>query len=221
MGDEKLVGTEEASPFVPDQNETVIKVDDFKSFLEHFRKKYVSSWRWLNCRIGRHQHSLLFQCNLPGVELFSKMEWLQFEEVRRKYKHNRTILTDGVHILVKEMPSPIHSRISVTLQSILSKSICRHLLPQDGREEYEKVVSCGDGSKQSFCLFIWTDVRIELGEVHGWARWGISMVWGSCSIHCLGDRIFRLWYEDPQSCTALDYSRPWTSLFHLFSNAHL
>jgi hypothetical protein len=87
------------------------------------------------------------------VELFSKTDWARFEEVRQKYKHNRTILIDGVHVLVKEMPSPIHSRISVTLQSILSKSICRQLLPLDGREEYDKVVACGDGSKQSFCLF--------------------------------------------------------------------
>jgi hypothetical protein len=45
MDDKKLVdraGTEEASPFVAYQNETVIKVDDFKGFLDYFRKKHVS-----------------------------------------------------------------------------------------------------------------------------------------------------------------------------------
>jgi hypothetical protein len=41
--DDRRVGTEEASPYVPDQNETVIKVDDFKGFLDHFKKEYVSS----------------------------------------------------------------------------------------------------------------------------------------------------------------------------------
>jgi hypothetical protein len=86
--------------------------------------------------------------------MFSRTDWLEFDEVRRKYKRKRNILTDGVHILVKEMPSRIHSRISATLQSILSTSICHQLLPQDGRGEHYKVVSCGDGSTQSFCLFV-------------------------------------------------------------------
>ena len=39
---QKQVETEEASPFVPDQNETAIKVDDFKGFLDHFKKRHVS-----------------------------------------------------------------------------------------------------------------------------------------------------------------------------------
>jgi hypothetical protein len=91
-----------------------------------------------------------------GVELFTKADWHKFDEVRRKYKHNRKVLTDQLHILVKEMPSKMHSRCSSTLQSILSEAICRQVLPQDGRQEFEKIVPCGDGSKQPLISSPWS-----------------------------------------------------------------
>ena len=36
------------SPFTPEKNEKVVKVDDFDSFLDFFKKKYVSSWTRAN-----------------------------------------------------------------------------------------------------------------------------------------------------------------------------
>jgi len=36
------------SPFTPDKDEKVVKLDDFNSFLEYFQKKYVSSWTRAN-----------------------------------------------------------------------------------------------------------------------------------------------------------------------------
>jgi hypothetical protein len=143
----------EVSPCVADRDDTVIQVDDFKGFLNDF-KKYVSPQRWLNCRIKHHKGSLLFSGNISGVELLSKGDWTVFENFRSKYKHNRKILVDGTFIVVKELPSLIHSRSSAMLQSILSRSLCKQLLMQDGKEDYEKLVPCGDGSKQSFCSFL-------------------------------------------------------------------
>jgi hypothetical protein len=36
------------SPFTPDDDEEAVKVDSFDSFLDFFRKKYVSSWTRAN-----------------------------------------------------------------------------------------------------------------------------------------------------------------------------
>jgi hypothetical protein len=103
-----------------------------------------------------HPSLIIFESKQLGVELFTKADWSKFEEVRRKYKDNRKILTDQIHILVKEMPSKMHSRCSSTLQSILSEVICQQILPLDGRKEFEKIVPCGDGGKQPVISSPWS-----------------------------------------------------------------
>jgi len=94
-----------------------------------------------------------------AVELFTKGDWPQFEEVRTKYKYNRKILTDQVHILVKEMPSKMRSRYS---SSISSEAICHQILPLDGRKEFEKIVPCGNGE---------LGLVIFIGEPDGGLEW--------------------------------------------------
>src|ERR1700737_205163 len=59
-----------SSPFTPDKDEKVVKVEDFNSFLQYFQKKYVSSWTRANtgfvCIIlqsSLNQNNLVSNCS--------------------------------------------------------------------------------------------------------------------------------------------------------------
>jgi len=86
-----LAMNSDSSPFVPNNNE-IIKVDDFNSFLEIFSQRYVSSWTRTNIEFVYIAHQKSSNQRRLEMELFTKGDRSKFEETRQK------IFTDEMHI---------------------------------------------------------------------------------------------------------------------------
>src|ERR1700721_1575617 len=78
--------TVDHSPFSPEKDEKVVKLDDFDSFLDYFQKKYVSSWT----RANTESNCIILRSSLPQSSLVSSYSPKRIGGNSRKFAKKKT-----------------------------------------------------------------------------------------------------------------------------------